>query len=629
MSAIAGVIAWSGNVHAGRACGSLLRRLEPYGPHASGLAGDGTAALGRCLYRTLAEDRFDAQPWRGGGGTLYVADARVDNREELSAALKLPAGRVKTLADATLLFLAWERWGEEVAARVHGDFAAARWDAARGRLTLLRSPLSMKPLYMAKTSKLAAFSTMPEALTTIPEVGRGPDLDVLARVVTLAPRAGFTTAYRNIERVAPGQKVEIARGGFRRTAIWKPAAEPVVGRSVGAAAEQMRELLDRATSARSRRPGGLLAAHLSGGRDSGAVATSAARLAGEGEVLAVTGAPRTGFAEEVFAGWTGDESPLASATAAMHPNMLHRICRFSGPFELEQLERVQAADQRPLYQPSQLPWWLATSTTAAEAGATVLLTGSLGNLTISSGGEAFLSDLRRLHGRGAWLREAARVAGSSWRGWRSVLHGALGPALPPSPYRLLRSAFGRGGRVSLPILQQPYRREAEDAFARLDSGPPRSALRERRQILEGQDKGEKVSLRLWGIDVRDPTSDRRLAEFCLTLPPEQLIDGRQGRPVFDRAFRDRLPPQVLRPTHRGYQQADWYELFRPADVRAGFAHYAAEPAVAEVIDLRFVEALLDGWPSGGWHRWKQVQLYRDHLLTALAVAAFLYRLGRP
>ncbi len=630
MSAIAGVIAWGGgDAFAEQACRTLVRALEPYGPHATHVAASAGAAVARCLYRTLAEDDFDAQPWSGASGRLYVGDVRIDNREEVGAALGLAARRLPHAADANLLFLAWERWGEAVSDRVEGDFAAARWDGGRGRMTLIRSALSMKPLYMAATAELFAFSIMPEALTNLPEVGREPDLDVLARVVTLAPRHRFSTAYSRIERVPPGQRVEVARDGVTRRPIWDPPSEPVSGRSVKEAGGQMRELLDRATLACTRRAGGKVATHLSGGRDSSAVTASAACAARSGAVLALTGAPREAFAGEVFADWTADETSAAQATAAMHPNIVHRVCRHAGTFDLDELERVQAADQRPLCQPSQLPWRLATSGVAASEGASVLLTGSLGNLTISSGGERFLRDVLRLQGPAAWLRHAARTAGSSWPVWRSVLHGAIGPALPPPLYRLIRSAAGRGTAISLPILQQPYRHAAEQAFAAIDDARPRSALQQRRKMLIARDEAEKTSLRLWGIDVRDPTANKRLAEFCLTLPPEQLVDGRLGRPVFDEAFRDRLPAQVLRPARRGYQQADWYELFKPSDIRERFAAYAAEPAVAELIDLDFVRDLVHRWPASGWDRWEQVQLYRDHLLTALAVSAFLYRLGRP
>ena len=48
-----------------------------------------------------------------------------------------------------------------------------------------------------------------------------------------------------------------------------------------------------------------------------------------------------------------------------------------------------------------------------------------------------------------------------------------------------------------------------------------------------------------GLDVRDPTADRRVLEYCLAIPPEQFILGGVPRSLARRAFADRLPAAVL------------------------------------------------------------------------------------
>jgi asparagine synthase (glutamine-hydrolysing) len=63
----------------------------------------------------------------------------------------------------------------------------------------------------------------------------------------------------------------------------------------------------------------------------------------------------------------------------------------------------------------------------------------------------------------------------------------------------------------------------------------------------------------WGVDMRDPSADRRLVEFCLSVPPEQFLAGGVPRSLARRAFADRLPPEVLRERRKGYQAADWFE----------------------------------------------------------------------
>jgi hypothetical protein len=67
----------------------------------------------------------DPEPLRSGGRHVFVADARIDNREELSRTL----GETEaTVADADLLCMAWMRWGLQAFDRVTGVFALAGWE---------------------------------------------------------------------------------------------------------------------------------------------------------------------------------------------------------------------------------------------------------------------------------------------------------------------------------------------------------------------------------------------------------------------------------------------------------------------------------------------------------------------
>jgi len=58
----------------------------------------------------LPEDRYDLQPLRSHDGrSLFVCQARLDNRDELLS--KLTMQERDGVADSELLFAAWQRWG--------------------------------------------------------------------------------------------------------------------------------------------------------------------------------------------------------------------------------------------------------------------------------------------------------------------------------------------------------------------------------------------------------------------------------------------------------------------------------------------------------------------------------------
>ena len=126
-----------------RAMMGALAGHESDGARADSL---GSARFGIQFHHTLPEDDFDRQPYVAGGHRfLIVADARVDNREELAAALGVTGPELRAMSDAALLTRGWEQWKLDLFERLLGDVALAVWDNVDGELTLARGPLSSRP----------------------------------------------------------------------------------------------------------------------------------------------------------------------------------------------------------------------------------------------------------------------------------------------------------------------------------------------------------------------------------------------------------------------------------------------------------------------------------------------------
>jgi asparagine synthase (glutamine-hydrolysing) len=636
MSALAGFWRFDGRPDAAAACARMLNAQRLYGPHDSGVVGEigGALALGRNLHRLTPEDAHDRQPLTGETVTL-VADLRLDNRDELGAALGL--GRRGELGDADIVLAALERWGEAGVERLHGDFALAAFDRARRRLILARSPSGLRPLLYHAAPGCFAFATMPKGLHALPEVPRAPDLEAIARGMTLLTSNGAETFFQRVRRVEPGAVVSVTPDGVRSRTWWTPSPALLRLKRDADYVEAFRAELDAAVGRCLRGVGRSVAAHLSSGLDSSAVATTAARLLGPagGRVTAFTAVPRERYDLPQPPGAIGDEGPLAALTAAMHPNVDHVLVRTGGRSALTDLDRHVFLFDQPMPNPCNMAWVNAINDAARARGCQVLLTGELGNLSLSHDGLELLPQLLR---EGRW----AALAGQ----WRALKRGGFlryrasaartfGPYLPPWLWSWASRNL-RGQRVDALgyAAIRPDTLAALAAGARalspgLDQRPPREGVKTRLWALARVDRGfmTKGVLAGWGLDRRDPTSDRRLIEFALSIPAEQVLRGGAPRALARAALADRVPRAVLWRRDRGRQAVDWHEGVEndlPL-LRTEIDAIGANRAAAGLVDVPRLAALADDWPQGGWNRNDQILTYRYALLRGVSMGHFIRR----
>lgn len=584
----------------------------------------GSAALGCALRKLLPEDRFDRQPYfHSGGQVMMVADARIDNREELLGWLGLST----QTSDAELLFRAYDAWGDRLYDRVIGDFAFAIWDERAQALTLARDHAGQRPLHYHAGNGFVAFASMPEGLHVLEEVARAIEPAEVALFLTGVRRRGDGTFFREVSRVEPGHFVKIGLSGLVRQRFWHMPVGEVRFQKQEDYVEAFREQLDRATRARLRGSDGVAVAHLSAGLDSSAVAATAARVDPGGRLLAMTSAPRAGFSGPVPGGRIGDESGYASETAALYGNMDHVVLRSARRSPLDVIEADAALYQQPIAQPCNYTWLSGLNEAAAERGARVVLTGASGNLTISAGGPRVLADFILAGRWRSWWREVRSSVGTS--GWRlrGVLASSFAPWVPRPVWTALRRLGpGEHGAADLSLLSEAWRGEVEavlEAEARVSGGEEGSRV-SRWRMLQTADSGNyrKGALARWGVDERDPTADRRLTEFCLSLPPEQLLSQGVNRRLARLALADRLPQSVLHGP-RGYQFADWYETISRTGLERQVAKLREMLGPETVIDLEALQRLAASWPDGEWASLDVIGTYRVSMLRALAAGAFI------
>lgn len=629
----------------------MQRALRRFGPDRSGawVSDAGDAALGACTAFLLPEDDADDQPAMapGGGRYLVAGDIRLSERDDLASTLGLDA-RVRRLSDRVLVAAALERWDDDAFLHIYGDYAVAAYDRFARRLILARDHVGRKPLFFHQSDRFFAFASMPAGLHALPDVPKAADRDEIARQLRYLPASPGKSTFAGIGRVNPGHVAIVEKGRIRQRRYWEPDLSPLTLSNPADYTDALRERIEAAVAASLRGTDGRVATHLSAGFDSTAVTALAARqlAARGGRVVAYTAAPRKGYRLPAGRETVYDESILAAETARLHANVEHVVLR-PGDGPIGRLDGLVSELGMLPHDIVSQTWVDAINGDARDRGIRILLEAGLGNQSISDTGERALHDLARSGRMRDWLALALSLRRTGWTGWRGILWSTVEIWLPDGLYRTARRL---AGRTDVPIeALSPLSRDVWDSvtdeerrasadrhpmdrgwFAALEREMPDTATS--RLALFPYDFGpyRKHPLAEFGIDCRDPTSDRRLVEFSLRIPVEEMI--RDGRPRY--MLREILagiaPPSVLDNRRSGRQIADWRLMLDEnwSAIRAEIDRIEVDSVYGELVDTRRLKKLVEDWPArrdGGEDASALEADYRYALMRGIATVAFIRR----
>jgi asparagine synthase (glutamine-hydrolysing) len=635
MTALAGYVTFGADAPE-KSCAAMLEAQAIYG-HETCSRTLGPVGLGRRLWALTPEDAFDEGPLTGADGRLLLcADARIDNRTDLAAMLLLPKLLDRT-SDAEIVLAAYERWGDAAFDKLCGAFAVIIWDAERQVLVLARDALGERPLHYHIGDGFVAVASMPKGLHALPAVPYAAHTARMADFLALVPETGSESFFLGVERVLPGHVTEIDRQGSVRTwAHWRPTLDTLLLTTDADYELAMRMALDEAVACRLRRSSGALGSHLSAGLDSSCVTATAARLSKPDQIFAFTAVPSGSIAD--CNDGIADEGPLASATAEMHANINHVRVATGGASPHAGLDRHFRVFERPILNPCNAVWTDAINDDAKARGVSVLLTGQMGNMSISHSGMQLLSQFMR---RGSLISMLVLMWQMRKRGhrWPGLVAQAFGPLMPPKAWAWVARKFSRGLDLDRYSALRP---QAFDAFSvgeraqqrglDLSYRPWADSQAMRMWVLRRVDFGvyNKGTLAGWGIDLRDPTADKRVIELALRIPEHQFILRGETRSLARRAFADRLPASVASERRRGLQAADWRLGVTSAYSAISEELEALErnPQAREIIDLERLNKAHADWPGANLQDDNATLLYRYAMLRAVAAGHFLRKVSR-
>ena len=253
------------------------------GPDGVGVWRGQGAGLAHQALRVTPESRYEDQPVVDEeAGLVLVADARIDNRDELLCTLRRDlrrSVRSDVITDVDLILAAYRRWGTDCAAHLLGDFAFAVWDQRRRQLFAARDPMAMRPFYYRIEAHRVLFGSEVKQILAAPGVPR----EIFEPMVAMHLCGRFDrldwTFFEGIAQLEPAHALIVTPdGGHRTWRYWDIDPDHQIRyKNEQDYVAHFRELFKKAVRCRlrSHKPVGLF---LSGGLDSGSIASMAGHL---------------------------------------------------------------------------------------------------------------------------------------------------------------------------------------------------------------------------------------------------------------------------------------------------------------------------------------------------------------
>ena len=203
---------------------------------------------------------------------IVIADAILDNREQLAQKLEIFPGELESLSDAQLIKASFQKWGEKCVDHLSGDYAFVALSPQEAKLTLFRDHIGSRPLFWFRREHTIGFGTALEGVIKVGGYSWRIDESVVAEYLAFPITPVSKPFFEGVQSVPPASIVRIYPGGEDTIQWWSPNTRTIC-RPVDEAdaVALVRGKIEEAVTTRcdTSRP---IGCHLSGGIDSTAVA---------------------------------------------------------------------------------------------------------------------------------------------------------------------------------------------------------------------------------------------------------------------------------------------------------------------------------------------------------------------
>lgn len=476
------------------------------------------------------ESGHQTMPYRDmDSGCILVGDIFLTYRDELISLLELDSH----LSDCELVMMAYLCFGSDCLAYLTGNFSFAIWDPRTQSTFLATDHFGKTPCFYSISSDCLVFSNY---MTPFRHFCPALSLNFAFLKSFLSDSVcTFDTCYTQVSKLPYGHYAQVSpteMTAFRYYSLKEAVTQPQSFETHDECYKAFQECFSSAVQ--SYIPDQMvISAHISGGLDSTSVACVAAKYLKDRPLYGFTAIPKELVGQSHRPGWQYNEKEVIQSALDLYPNIQHFDYTSSPDTDItKELFHVDLISDQPIRNFFNMDWIIGSFHYAKKVNSRILLTGMLGNGSISWRGisgyhhfRSFLSQLKRLS-----------------RPYKVVDH--LTPLLKPS---FLWASFLKILKRSFIIDLQYFLLFSPYFYSRFSS---------------------MYSFQLWfGIFSADPTSDLRVVEFCYSVPQKfYCSDWFSGSTLTHRllvrhGLKGIVPDPVRFNPNRGEQAADWLQQF--------------------------------------------------------------------
>jgi len=298
--------------------------LAHRGPDDSGFYHDDHVALGQ---RRLSIIDLDSgrQPISNEDDTLQlVCNGEIYNSPALRTELEEKGHRFKTRTDVEVILHLYEEHGMDCVRYLRGMFALALWDSGRRRLFLARDHLGQKPLFFFHDNGRFAFASEAKALLGPGLMAPEIDLEGLWHYLSLRFMPEQYSLFKGIHKLPAATCLAFENNEVRTHRYWDLDFRHKHEGSEREIEDRLDELL-RGTVEDHLLSDVRVGAFLSGGIDSGTVASMMATLRDEPIPSFSIGTREEEFNELPYARMVSDKYGMEAHEKIVDPDLVHAI----------------------------------------------------------------------------------------------------------------------------------------------------------------------------------------------------------------------------------------------------------------------------------------------------------------